>query len=936
MPLPRTVVPAAFVRFTQDTRLLALHTPAGDHLLAECVHGEEEISEGFRFRIDALSTDAHIPLRDLLAQPVLLQLLTAKSRTNRRAFHGHVTEVELAGADGGFARYTLTVEPWCAFLGVGRDSRIFQDMDVIDILETIFRAYQGKGRLDPAWRFEVRDRSLFPRRSLTTQYQESDLSFCQRLMLEEGLFYYFRHEGDPASPMRGKHTMVIADHNGGFRRNEQAVVKFTRPGAVMEADSIDRWRTEARMSTNAVDLDTWDYRTARSRPVTADEWGAGGPTLRSRDTPGVYAYQTRQHGTRLADLQLQASQARRVVHICAGTVRTLMPGTTFSLQGHAVFDREESDDARTFLATRVVHLMNNNLPADLLKEVTDSIGCGRVATMLAGERSLRATGGGIGERPLYRNCAHMIAASVLYRKAGTDDGGRLLHPRPTIQGQQTAIVVGPPGATVYTDRDHRIKVQFHWQRGKLSHSRLEHPSPDRHTGAPGDDTAGTWVRVVAPVAGPNWGANFIPRVGQEVLIDFLEGDIDRPVVIASLYNGRGQKDKQHNQIHCGGGTATGNAPAWFPGEEGGHGHAAVLSGLKSQALQGSQIGTDAYSQLVFDDSAGQSGLGLQRHCRAHDGMAELNLGHLRHRTDNQRLATVGVGAELKTAHAAALRAGEGLLLAGGRHDGGAREQLASAAGEQIAQGRQLQEDLARRAREHQAELRDDLAPDALPALVAMRQIGVALADSAVGRSGREDRDTCRATAYGEALIQLWSPAGIVAVSPAHVVLAAEQTGAVTAGGDIGITAQGTVSVLAVAGISLFSYGKLTDKLRPVQETGMRLHAASGRVSVQSQSGPTRFVADKLVSVASITCSVTIGAPKKHVLLTAQGAYIRIEGANIEVHAPGKVDFKASKKELGGPQSATFEVRLPQPGELKLCEMRAAGASAAGDSVVPVS
>ncbi|MDY0973368.1 type VI secretion system Vgr family protein [Massilia sp. CFBP9012] len=935
--MPKSAVAAlsSLVRFTQGTRLIALHTPAGPGLLAECVRGEEAISAGFRFRIDALSTDAHLSLRSLLGQPALLQLLTAESRESHRAFHGYVTAAELAGSDGGFARYLLTVEPWTAFMALGRDSRVFQDMDVIDILDTVFRGYQSKGRLDPAWRIEVIERGVYPKRSLTTQYQESDLAFVERLMLEEGLFYYFEHEGDPASASRGKHTMVIADHNGVFRRNRQGLVEFTRPGAVMKADSIDRWRTEATMRANAIDLDTWDYRAARTRSVNADEWNADGPPLRSRDMPGVYAYPDRAQGNRLAEVQLQALQARRVVHICAGTVRTLMPGTTFTLRGHAVFDREPGDEARTFLAIRVVHLMHNNLPAEFLGDVAGLLGLGPTASTLLAERDLQAVGAQKVERPLYRNCVEAILASVAYRTSDKDDFGQLLHPRPTVQGQQTAIVVGSPGSVAHTDRDHRIKVQFHWQRGTTSHSRLEHPSPEGHTGAPGNHMAGTWVRVVAPVAGTNWGASFVPRVGQEVLIDFLDGDIDRPVAIASLYNGRGQKDAQHNQVHCGGGAATGNAAPWFAGDEGGHAHPAVLSGFKSQAMHGSQLGTDAYSQLVFDDSPGQSGLGLQRHQRAHDGMAELNLGYLRHRADNQRLETVGAGAELKTAHAAALRAGDGLLLAAGAQDG-TRDQLGSAARGQVEQCCQLQQDLAKRARDHQAVLPSEPSHDALPALAAMRQTSKALAGTAAGRSGSDGGDSIRATAYGEALLQLWSPAGIVAVTPANVILSAEQTGALTAGGDVGIVAQGNISVMAVAGISLFSYGKADDKARPLQETGMKFHAASGRLSLQSQSGASRFVADKSVTVASITKSVTVRAPKKHVLLTAQGACIRLEGGNIEVHAPGKVEFKAGKKELGGPQKASSEVRLPQPGDLKLCEMRAAGAASAGDGIVPVS
>jgi type VI secretion system secreted protein VgrG len=165
-----------------------------------------------------------------------------------------------------FTRYNLTLEPWTAFLARGRDSRIFQDMAVFDILDAIFSRYQGQGKLAPTWRFDILDRALYPKRSIATQYQESDLAFAERLMSEEGLFYYFEHSGDAASPGLGSHTMVIADHNGSFKPNAQAGIAFTQPGAVMKRDSMDRWRLELRQQTNAIEISSWDYRSLSHRP----------------------------------------------------------------------------------------------------------------------------------------------------------------------------------------------------------------------------------------------------------------------------------------------------------------------------------------------------------------------------------------------------------------------------------------------------------------------------------------------------------------------------------------------------------------------------------------------------------------------------------------------------------------------------------------------
>lgn len=654
--------------------------------------------------------------------------------------------------------------------------------------------------------------------------------------------------------------------------------------------------------TNAIEISSWDYRSLSQRPVSATAGDAGVNLLTSRDAPGAYAFPTRKHGLRIADNQLQAFEAARQPHVGAGTVRTLSPGTTFTLHGHAGHDQADTDDGRTFAIVRVVHLMHNNLSADLLGGVSKLLGEGGIAAAGARERGLHAVDAAIGERPLYRNRFDAILSSIPYRSSNTDGHGRVLHPRPSVLGQQTAIVVGPPGAVIHTDRDHRIKVQFHWQRGAASHSRLSHPSPDAHTGAPGDDTAGTWVRAATAIAGANWGSNMIPRVGQEVLVDFLEGNIDRPVVIGCLYNGRGQCDAQHNQLSHGAGSATGNAPAWFAGESCGHAHLAALSGIKTQAMQSSQSGSGAYSQLVFDDSPGQARVALQRHAKAHEGTAELNLGHLRHQTDNQRLHPAGFGAELKTAESAALRAGCGMLLSSEKRSGASGGQLDSQeALAQIESSHQLQLNMAVLAHKHNARMRGEPEPAKLDALAQMEHSAEVLksADEGGGvKGGNESLDTV--IAYGEPHLQLSSLAGIVATTPGDAIFAAGTTSSIGSGQDVNVAVQGSLYNAVKLGISMFTYGKATQKDRPSQETGIRLHAATGKVGSQSQAGTTTLTADKTVTVASVTKSVNVAA-KDHVLITVQGAYIRLAGGGIEVHGPGAISFKASMKELARPK-----------------------------------
>jgi type VI secretion system secreted protein VgrG len=945
---------ALFGSWTQRDRLLRLATPLDalygpNTLLPEMLQAVEGMDMdggqqagaplcGYRLSITALSLSAHLELKQLIGQPVLLELLTAHSRTGLRPFHGHVIHCECIGANGGMARYRLTVEPWMAFLQHRRDSRVFQDMSTIDIVEAVFRNYQAQGQLVPAWRIDVADPAVYPKRSLTIQHQETDLAFVERLLLEEGLFYWFEHTGDIASPSLGSHTLVLADHNDAFAPNMQADIAFTQSGTVMKHDSIDRWQASRHWQTNAVEVASWDYRTLSMRPVSVPGTGINSVdpmVLVNRDVPGVYAYQDRAQGERIALRRMQAIEARNKRFTAAGTVRTAAPGTTFMLTGHADHDRDKREDDRTFIMLRVVHLARNNLHAELKAATAARLGeaepdadgdpmavsdnslwTGLNSALnpatsdhspdAASEAASNATSHT--ERPLYRNRIDAIRIAIPWRPAATDAFGMLRYPKPSTHGQQTAIVVGA-GGPIHTDRDHRIKIQFHWQRGTSSHSRLSHPYPDGHSGAPATDTAGTWVRVattLAPIAGANWGAHALPRVGQEVIVDFLEGDIDRPVVIGTLYNGRGQHNSQANAVAHGTGVATGNAPAWFAGSEQGHAHAMVFSGIRSQALASSQNGGGGVNQLLFDDTPGQSRIALQQHASPNDGSAELNLGHLRHQADNERLETIGYGVELTTQHGAAIRAGEGLLISADARLNVTSTQLDSKEAQaQLQASHQLQTSLAQAAQQHGAVIAGEANAAELPAIGQLAHSIDVISATATGQDGTT------VTAYSEPQLQLSSPAGIAATTPASIVMAAGSTMSITAGQDINITAQGGMHHLVKNGIRLFTVGKATNANKPNQETGIRLHAATGPVSMQSQSDATTITADKTVTVASTTAAVNIASPK-HVLLTSGGAYIRLEGGNIEIAGPGMMAFKASLTEFAGPKSSVAEgLSLPK-------------------------
>src|SRR5690606_37204828 len=369
-------------------------------------------------------------------------------------------------------------------------------------------------------------------------------------------------------------------------------------------------------------------------------------------------------------------------------------------------------EAARFTCLQVRHEARNNLGAEVHTALEQLLG----PVARAGADLPEALGGlapspvapamarDDGDNDFYRNTFTAVPATLPYRPKTVDGHGLRLHPKPTVHGTQSAIVVRD-GAPVQTDRDHRIQVQFAWQRGNDASGQQPHPGGDDN--APGSDGAWTWVRVATPWAGDNWGGVVVPRRGQEVLVAFLDSDIDRPVVVGTVYNGRGQDDAQHNQVTGGGGGATGNAAAWFDGNE----HAAVFTGFKSQALAQSQDGSGGYQLLRLDDTPGEGR--AQASTTQHE--TTLTLGHLKGGEDNVRGNDRGFGAELSTQAGGALRAGAGLLLT---TEIGSPQLAADRTLAQLAEGEQLLQALADTARGQQATLPDD--PDTLPAQATLQ------------------------------------------------------------------------------------------------------------------------------------------------------------------------------------------------------------------------
>ncbi|MET3120351.1 type VI secretion system secreted protein VgrG, partial [Undibacterium sp. GrIS 1.8] len=648
---------------SQHARLISMDTAQGsalpETLVVEAFTGYEAVNALFLFDIDAFSVSTEVDLKQFIGEEITLRLLQADG--SRRAWHGYCTQAYWLGADGGTTRYRLRLEPFLSFLRLRRDSFIFQDKDVQQIVTDLLADYP-----QAHFRWDVTQPLLA--RPVCTQYRESDLDFFTRLLASEGLSWRFDHDqsgsGSGAASSssssahssqsadsahsagdvpHAKHTLVIFDAQATApdlvvdfadglvgEGSGSKLIRFHGVRASESSDAINQFSARRSVQANAVSLSSWDARQV-SAPAAESASGLDNgmlPSLSLYDGAAEQRYVDSGMATQHSELVLQALELRNKTFSGAGAVRCLASGYVFQLSQHDHYGADGTDNAFTVLSVR--HQATNNLGAGM-------------ATMLSSPELERGT---------YRNqftCVRQVVPIVpeitAWRRA------------PVALGAQVALVVGLDATPLTTDRDHRIKVQFPWQRGAVpvaggltesgasssgsssSGSASSANNSNNSGNAPGNETSGTWVRVAEALSGPNWGSNFTPRIGSEVLVDFIENEMDRPVVVASLFNGA-------------------DLPPYAAGVDSGVNHAGVLSGFHSQNLGGD--GYDGYNQWAVDDTVQQ----LRMRLATSTAASQLNLGYLiaQAPASAQRGAYRGQGFELRSDAWGVVRGAQGLLL----------------------------------------------------------------------------------------------------------------------------------------------------------------------------------------------------------------------------------------------------------------------------------
>jgi type VI secretion system secreted protein VgrG len=447
---------------------MEITTPLGEDVLMFLgMHGREELGRLSDFQVELLSERNDIDLDEILGQNVTVRM--ALSEDASRYFNGYVTRFGQHGTYGRYHRYSATVRPWLWFLTRTADCRIFQDMTVPDILRQVFADHTMAD-----FAFELT--GSYRQWTYCVQYRETDFNFVSRLMEQEGIYYYFRHTD-------GHDTLVLTDSTGRHRAApgyEQirfvAPEQFTRP----EAEYITGWSLSREVQPGLYVHDDYDFerpsvelQTRRPQPRSYTP-----SSYEVYDYPGEYVQAS--DGTQYATVRMDEFGTQFETAEAVTNCRGLGVGHLFTLDGCP-----RSDQDREHLVVAASY--------DLT---------------FGGYEGLPQGEGGASFSCTFT----AMPSQQQFRPARTT-------PKPFVQGPQTAVVVGPGGDEIYTDRYGRVKVQFHWDRRGRK-----------------DENSSCWTRVSYPWAGKTWGGIHIPRIGQEVIVDFLEGDPDQPIITGRVYN----------------------------------------------------------------------------------------------------------------------------------------------------------------------------------------------------------------------------------------------------------------------------------------------------------------------------------------------------------------------------------------------------------------
>ncbi|KVP01121.1 type VI secretion protein ImpA [Burkholderia ubonensis] len=808
----------------QQDRLLKLDTPLGTNvLLPQRASGWSRIGRHFEFTIDALSTQGNIKQTKLIGQPVTLWIQLANR--SYAPYHGYVHAVRRLGSDGALTSYQLSFASWMHFLKFRRDQRIWQDKAADEILTEVFDAHpQARGR------FKFALSNPLPARSYCTQY-EDDWNFAHRLMEDEGLFGIWQQSEDGTS-----HTLVITDSLHTFEPLATQAIRFYRSGTNSEADALVHWSSERSLHSALLTTSTFDYKS----PTSGLPKGTNVPTMSQQELPehleeyrytGPYTYLKQGRGDHLSRIRMEEWESRAKRFHGAGGVRGMDAGRWFEIVGHPEHDRDV-DEKRQFSVIETAWTIENNIPVSSHHANFPGSLYQHIADARAGQE-----GHARFDVPHADGSAGFFLVRIEAQRKSIPFRSPFEHHKPDMR-MQTATVVGPKGEEIHTDDLGRVKIQFHWDRiGQR------------------DQRSSCWVRVAQPWASGGFGGIQLPRIGDEVVVPFLDGDPDRPIITARVGNGA-------------------NRPQWNLPDQ----HA--LSGFVSKEIGGQQNNV-----WLKDDTKGQ----VQTQIRSDHLESGLHLGYLTRVSEpSGRGDKRGEGVELRTDGHAAVRGARGLLLTTHPRSG--------------ASGDAFSVDEVNLQLTNANDTASSLAQSALSAGAQdgeQKSVAAALKAQAKAIQGAGALKQ-----FTQPHLVLASPAGVAISTPEQIHVSSDRTTSITTGAHVSVSTGGGLFASMRKALRLFVY-----------EAGMRLVAAGGDIDLKALKDSINVLAKLNVTVTAT--KITLSA-QQEVEINGGGSYTRWTAGQIKSGTSGGFEVHSASQTFTSPDSVgtpTIQALPPQTDEL---------------------
>ena len=812
-----------------------------DMLLPQRVYGAESICGGLEYRILCVSARAQLPLKEFIGLPAALDFVT--DRGGLRSICGIITEIAAGDSDGGLASYQLVLRDVLSIMDKRINTRVFRNKDEVEIVQLILDEWRlGNRIVGICFKHELADffnTISYPKREFTMQHNESDGAFIRRLLKRRGISWYFRADHGERTLF---HTMVLLNRPDSVRENAAGAVRYHRDSATEQRDSITSWSAVRTLQPGSTATHSWNYRNplgvhfmSVAALGEADQGSSGRWMAASMDDYQVlppHAGDDHEDLFKLGQLRMQRHDYETKCFHAEGSVRDLCVGEYFTLEGHPEISSHLAAE-RDFTVTALQVTAQNNLPKAL---------AARVERLFARNRWMRKDADGAHDAQLQQELAMHVAegSSRMHIQFTAVRRGvpivpaydpRTDLPQPQMQ---SAIVVGPEGEEVHCDEMGRVKIRFPATRAQ------DHGDRDL-AGTTNDEYDSAWVRVASNWAGngpghqSQCGTLGLPRIGSEVLVAFLGGDPDKPVIVGQLYNQEGLPPALS--------TMDG-----LPGNK-------HLSGIKSREIKGGRA-----NQLRLDDTTGQ----ISAQLASDHGNSQLNLGFLTQPKSQGYGEPRGQGAELRSEEAVAIRGVKGVLVSAAANPSDEqmeRNELISVA--ELAQtvARQLSALAVQLAEDPADGPQVDTLIDRLKSWCAIPQKG-----------GNSSGNT-------EPIVAVSAPSGGLVASQESLIFGAQATINTMSAEDTRIGAGGNLFMRSLKGISFLAY-----------KLGVKLIAASGNVRIESRNGDVEILALKRIKLIA---NEGIEFHSPCVKIVAQGAQAKFADGQITQESSGKHTIKSA-------------------------------------------